>query len=117
MSFGNNRLPPQLYSGQPQNFVPWSQQANQMFNFASQFNPIPPIPPTFFPPNLLIQQQNNYYNSTLSSPSLYMPNTPSPIIPHNFNPYLQWPPRPMPVKNLAIFGQKPKSNPEVICLD
>lgn len=112
MSFGNNRLPqPQFFSGQPQNFVPWSQQANHMFNFANQFNTLPSLPSPVFPPNLLIQQQNNYFNSTLPSPSLYMPSTHSQILSHNMNPYMPWVPRPMPVKNSNVYPQKVKSNP------
>lgn len=117
MSFGNSRLPQHHYSGQPQNFVPWSHQANQMLNFSGQFSSIPPLPPPVFPPNLLIQQQNNYFNSTLPSPSLYMPNSHSQILSHNFHPYASWLSRPMPVKNSNIYGQKAKSTPEVICLD
>jgi len=117
MSFGNRRLPQHHYTSKPQNFVPWSQQANQMFNFASQFTSIPPVSPPVFPPNLLIQQQNNYFNSTLPSPSLYLPNAHSQMLSHNFNPYVSWLPRPMPVKNSNIYGQKAKNNPEVICLD
>jgi hypothetical protein len=117
MSFGNNRLPPHPYHIQHQSFVPWSQQANQMFNFANQFTSLPPLPTPVFPPNLLIQQQNNYFNSTLPTPSLYMPNSHSQILSHNFNPYVSWLPRPIPVKNSNIYGQKAKTNAEVICLD
>jgi hypothetical protein len=57
MSFGNNRLKPQqLYSAQTPNFVPWSQQANPMFNFASQFSPMASHPPILFSSSFLIQQ-------------------------------------------------------------
>jgi len=82
MSYSHNRFLTQTaYNSPNQSFVPWSQQLSQLLNLNHPLNsPFPPYPPSLSPmlhPNLLIQQQNNYYNSTVASPSGFMRQMPS----------------------------------------
>lgn len=94
-------------------FPPWSQGPYHL----------PPMPSPHFPPyshtpplNLLIQQQNNYFNSNFSNhvqPLLDNGHFNSmPSFPYHTN----WMPRPevskQPVKEMMV-----KKKPEVICLD
>ena len=116
MSFGNQRpLSSHLYSNFSPQFVPWSQQASQLLNLNNSLNPLSQISSPFLPPNLMVQQQNNYYNSNFS----YTPNFPFPMHqsllppPISNTPWMFNSLHAKPRNNL----QRNKKETEIICLD